>query len=151
MNLEVVLVESDPKLGKRGDVIKVSAGYAQNFLIPHRKALPATPANLQAFRQEKERQAKDEAQRLEEARQVAQKLGALSVTLEMRVGEGEKLYGAVTSQDIVTALAAQGVRIERKDVHLEEPIKKLGTYQVPLRLHRDVSAKLKLWVVQKKS
>ena len=151
MNIEVVLTENDPKLGKRGEVIKVSSGYAQNFLFPHKKAKPATPANLKSFEQAKAREAKEETAQLEKARELASKINAVSVTVEMLVGEGEKLYGAVTSQDISEAITRQGIPIEKKDIHLEEPIKKLGAYQVPVKVHRDLSASLKLWVVQKKN
>ena len=107
MNIEVVLTENDPKLGKRGEVVKVSSGYAQNFLFPHKKAKPATPENLKSFEQQKAREAREEAAKLEKARQFASKINALSVTIEVLVGEGEKLYGAVTSQDISEAIGSR--------------------------------------------
>ena len=151
MNIEVVLTENDPKLGKRGQVIKVSSGYAQNFLFPHKKAKPATAANLKSFEEQKARQTKEEAAVLEKAREQAAKITAASITIEVLTGEGEKLYGAVTAQDIAEALARQGIVLEKKDIHLEEPIKKLGAYQIPVKLHRDAPATLKLWVVGKKN
>lgn len=150
MNIEVVLLQDDPKLGKRGDVVKVSSGFAQNFLYPHNKAKIATPANLKSFEAEKARHAKEEEDRLSRAREWAQKLKELTLTLEVSSGEGDKLYGAINSQDIVEALSRQSISLERKEVHLEEPIKKLGDYQVQVKLHSKISTQLKISVVKKK-
>ena len=150
MNVEVVLLQDDPKLGKRGEVVKVSPGFAQNFLFPHNKAKAATPANLKAFEQEKARLAKEEAERVGRARDLSAKLKDMSFTIEVTTGEGDKLYGAVNSQDIIEALHRQGITMERKEVHLEEPIKKLGAYQVNVKLHPQISATLKVWIVKKK-
>ena len=149
MDIQVVLIENDPKLGKRGEVIKVSSGYAQNFLFPHRKAQPATPANLKAFEQEKTRHAKEETGRLAQAQELAAKLRAIEVKLEVMACEGEKLFGAVTAADIAEAFAGIGIALDRKKIHLEEPIKKLGSYEIECRLHPEVSAKLKIQVVKK--
>lgn len=149
MNIEVVLTENDPKLGKRGDVVRVSSGFANNFLFPHKKALPATPANLKSYAEEKAKEKKLEAERLEEAKALAQKLKDFSLTLAMDAGDGDKLYGAINSQAIAEALAKQNFRIERKDIHLDEPIKKLGSHEVAIKLHRDISIKLKISVVKK--
>ncbi len=150
MNIEVVLLQDDAKLGKRGDVVKVSTGFAQNFLFPHQKAVAATPGNLKSFVQERERREKESAERLARAREIAQKLNDMSLTMEVSAGDGDKLYGAVNSQDIVEKLLSKNIRIERKDIHLEEPMRKLGDYQVPVKLHPQVSAKLKVTVVKKK-
>lgn len=150
MNIEIVLLQDDPKLGKRGEVVKVSSGFAQNFLFPHNKAKPATPANLKAFEAEKARRSKEESDRLARAQELAKKLKDLSLTLEMSAGEGDKLYGAVNSQDIVEALRGQGIAMERKEIHLEEPFRKLGAYQVTVKPHAQVSTTLKLWIVKKK-
>ncbi len=149
MDIEVVLLQDDVKLGKRGDVVKVSSGFAQNFLYPHNKAKSATPANLKSFEAEKARHAKGEEERLSRAREWAQKLKELTLTLEVSSGEGDKLYGAINSQDIVEALSRQNISLERKEVHLEEPIKKLGDYQVQVKLHPKISAQLKISVVKK--
>ena len=150
MNIEVVLLQDDAKLGKRGEVVKVSSGFAQNFLFPHNKAKAATPANLKSFEQEKARRAKEEAENVLRAKELADKLSALSLTIEVSAGEGDKLYGAINSQDIVEALSKQGISLERKEVHLEEPIKKLGGYQVIIKLRPQISTALKVWVVKKK-
>ncbi|MGH7197963.1 MAG: 50S ribosomal protein L9 [Candidatus Omnitrophota bacterium] len=149
-DIQVVLTETDPKLGERGQVLKVSRGYAVNFLFPGRKALPATPANLRSFEKEKARQSKEKAEARSRAEELAGKIGSLTLTVEVPVGEGEKLYGSVTSQEVQRALAGKGASVDRKDIHLEEPIRKLGSYEIPVKLHRDVSAVLKLQVVKKK-
>ena len=149
MDIEVVLTETDPKLGKRGEVVKVSSGYAENFLFPHHKAQPATLANLRAFEQEKARHLKEEAESLAKAKALAEKLGTANVRLEVQAGEGDKLFGAVTSADIVEALARQGIAVDRKKLHWGEPIKKLGTYEIPLKLHPEVHSALKIEIVKK--
>ena len=149
MDIQVVLTENDPKLGKRGQVLKVSSGYAHNFLLPNKKALIATPANLKSFEEQKVREAKDEAACLAAAGETAKKISAVSLKIGVLAGEGDKLYGAVTSQDILQALAAQGITVDKKDLHLPEPIKKLGEHQIPLKLHKQVTAQLKLSVVKK--
>ncbi len=148
MDVQVVLTQDDPKLGRRGQVVKVSPGFAQNFLFPHHKALPATPANIKTFENEKAQTQKREALEKDAAQAVAHKIQALTLTLPVRVGESDKLYGAVTSHEVQGQLAAQGIVLEKKDIHLPEPIKKLGSYEVLVKTHRDVSAKLKLKVVK---
>ena len=149
MNIEVVLTENDPKLGQRGQVIKVSPGYAQNFLIPNRKALLATPANLKQFEQEKARASKNATELLEEARRQASIIRSWRLSLPVTVGEADKLFGAITSKDIQEALTGKGLVVERKKIHLEEPIKHLGVYEVPVRLHPEVNVTLTLEVVKK--
>ena len=150
MNVEVVLLRDDPKLGKRGEVVKVSSGFAQNFLFPHAKAKPATPANLKSFEKEKAQAAKEEADRLLRAEDLSKKIKEMSLSVEVSAGEGDKLYGAINSQDIAQALQAKGLSVERKEIHLEEPIKKLGTYQVHVKLHPKISTPLKIELVKKK-
>lgn len=150
MNIEVVLTEDDPKLGKRGELVKVSSGFAQNFLYPHKKALPATPANLKGFEAARARDAKLKAETLSEAKALAAKLGAMSLTLEVQTGPEDKMYGSVSAQTLHEALAAQGITVEKKHVHLAEPIRALGAYQVDVKPHADVTAKLKVWVIKKK-
>ncbi len=150
MGIEVILTQDEPKLGCRGEVVTVSPGFAHNFLIPQGKAKLATRALLKNFEGEKKRHDKEKAEILAEAQKTAQSILERSLTVAVKVGEGEKLYGAVTSQHIQEGLAKQGVEIDRKDIHLPEPIKKLGAYQIEIRLHPDVTALLKLWVVQAK-
>jgi large subunit ribosomal protein L9 len=149
LDIQVVLTENDPKLGKRGQVVKVSSGYAQNFLFPHGKAKPATAANLKGFEDEKARAAKEEAERLAQANALASRLSSLKIELSMSIGEGGKPFGSVTSHDILEALSAQGVALDKKKLHLEEPIKKLGTHKVPVRLYNDVACQITVEVVKK--
>lgn len=150
-NIDVILIQDDPKLGKRGEIVKVSSGFANNFLIPNHKAKLATPANLKSFQAEKERQQKEAAQNLAKARQLADKVKQTSLTVEVLTGEDEKLYGAVTTHEILRELATKSISVEKKDIHLEEPIRKLGAYEVVIKLHPEVSTKLKVWVVKKKN
>ena len=150
MDVEVVLTQTDTKLGERGQVIKVSSGHAYNFLIPNQKAKLATPANLKSFKEEKERQSRKEGDRRAHAETLAKKINETSLTVEVLVGEGDKLYGAITAQDIHERLLSQGISLEKKDIHLEAPIRQLGAYQVPVKLHPQVSVNLRLSIVKKK-
>ncbi len=150
MTIEVVLTQDDAKLGRRGQVVKVSQGFAQNFLFPHQKAKLATSSNLKSFQAENDRYLKQASVHRAEAEALAKKIEAASVTVEVLVGEGEKLYGAVTSQELQQCLQNQGIAIDKKDIHLESPIKQLGAYQVTVKLHPEISARLKLCVVKKK-
>lgn len=149
MDVEVILTQDDPKFGKRGQQIKVSPGFAQNFLIPNNKARFATPANLKIFESEKKKKAKLDAESLDRAQGLAKKITAGSVVIPVMTGEGNKLYGSVSTQDIQQALEKQGIIVERKEIHLEEPIRSLGSFQVPVKLHPDVSALLNISVIKK--
>jgi large subunit ribosomal protein L9 len=148
-DIQVVLTENDPKLGKKGDVVKVSSGYAQNFLYPHKKALPATPQNLKAFEAEKARHAKEEAEKLERAKTLASKLAKTPLVIGVSTGESDKLYGSVNTQDIQEALARYQIQVERREIHLAEPIKHLGEFTVEVKLHPQVQAAVKVNVVKK--
>lgn|SRR3989338_4652642 len=152
MNIEVILTVDDPKLGKRGQIVKVSPGFAQNYLLPGGKARLATPATIKCFQAEQSRREKKTIEALDAAKELAARIEKASVTLEVSTGGGdqEKMFGAVTAQDIQQSLAAQGIAVEKKQIHLEEPIKKLGAYQVPVKPHHDVTCALKVWVVKKK-
>ena len=149
MDIQVVLTENDAKLGKRGQVVKVSAGFAQNFLFPHQKAMPATPANLQKFDREKAKASKEEGERLAEAKELSQRIEALELKMDVTVGDGDRLFGSVTSQDLVDALSQKKILLDRKKIHLEEPIKRLGQYQIPVKLHPQVIANLKVQLVKR--
>ncbi len=151
INLEVVLTQDDPKLGKRGDVLKVSSGYANNFLIPNRKALLATSAVLKNFEVQKARQAQHNEEILASAKKAASQFDQDPLEIEVMTGEGDKLYGAVTTQDIQETLAKRGIHVDRKQLHLEEPIRHLGAYEVPVKLHPEVKALFKLHVIKKKA
>lgn len=143
--------ESDPKLGRKGEVVKVARGFAANFLIPHGKARLATPSAVKALAVEKARRDKQEAKRLAEAKETASRLEGLSLTIQALSGEEDKLHGAVTAQDIQEALAQNGIRVDKKEIQLEEPIHRLGVHAVSVRLCPELTATLKVQVVKKKA
>jgi large subunit ribosomal protein L9 len=146
--MEVILMEDIPSLGKVGDTIKVSDGYARNYLLARRKAIIATRKNVKALDHHK-RLIEQKLHRLEtDAEKLARKIEELSCTIAKPAGEGGKLFGAVTSSDIEKALGDNGISVDRKKIEIEEPIKNLGVYTVPIKLHRDVTTELKLWVVK---
>lgn len=146
--MEVILMEDVPSLGKTGDLVKVSDGYARNYLLPRKKAVTATANNLSALEHNK-RLLQHKLSKVEkEAQKLAKRIEETSCTIAKPVGEGGKLFGAVTSTDIEGALREQGVVVDRKKVELEEPIKNLGVYTVPIRLHSEMVVPLKLWVVK---
>jgi large subunit ribosomal protein L9 len=145
--MEVILREHVDNLGRRGEIVKVAEGYARNFLLPRKLALAVTEANKRQI--ERERHAA-EARDLEEKAQAeayAQRLNDLEIEIARRVGENETLYGSVTSADIAHALQAKGFEIEKRKIHLPEPLKALGQVTVPVKIHRDVAAQVKVRVV----
>src|SRR5580704_2901845 len=145
--MEVILREHVDNLGRRGEVVKVAAGYARNFLLPRKLALLVTAGNKKQIEREK---VKFDAKEMEEqkvAEAVSARLANVDVTIARKVGETEALFGSVTTADIAEALAAKGFEIDRRKLHLPEPIKKLGEYDVPLKLHRDVATTVKVKVV----
>ncbi len=146
--MEVILREAVEKLGRPGDVVKVSPGYARNYLLPRGVAYEATPGNLKRIAQEKERLEAAENARRTAAQELAAKLEPVSLTFSARVGEEGKLFGSVTSSDIAHQLEAQGIKIEKRMIDLHEPIRALGIYKVPIRLHADVKAEIKVWVIK---
>lgn len=145
--MEVILRQEVEKLGHPGDTVKVAPGYARNFLLPRGMAMPATEANRKIVQQVKEAHLRKEAKLATDAQELAKMMAAVSVTIHQRAGEEDVLFGSVTAQDITNALEKQGYHIERKKVHLDEPIKKLGDHKVTLRLHREVSFELPVHVV----
>jgi large subunit ribosomal protein L9 len=145
--MEVILREHVDNLGRRGDLVKVADGYARNYLLPRKLALLATDGNKKQIERER---AKFEVKELEEqkvAQAVADRIATVEIEIARRVGETEALYGSVTSADIAEALAAKGFDLDRRKLQLHEPIKKIGSYDVPLKLHRDVTVPLKVRVV----
>jgi large subunit ribosomal protein L9 len=136
------------RLGKPGAVVKVKPGFGRNFLIPRGLALPATPAHMRDV-EERARQAQGKAQRLrKQAESLKQKLEARSLTLKLTLGEGGAAFGSISVHDLAEALAQDKRPVDRAMIKLEEPIKSLGIYEVPIRLHADVTAALKVWVVK---
>jgi len=146
--MEVILREAVEKLGHPGDVVKVSPGFARNYLLPRGIAYEATPGNLKRIAQEKGRLELAENSRRDAAQEMANKLEPISLTFSARVGEEGKLFGSVTSGDIAHQLEAQGVHIEKRMIDLHEPIRALGVYKVPIKLHADVKAEIKVWVIK---
>jgi large subunit ribosomal protein L9 len=145
--MEVILREHVDNLGRRGDVVKVAAGYARNFLLPRKLALLVTAGNRKQIERER---FKFEARELEEqkvAEAVALRMANLEIVIARKVGETDALYGSVTSADIADALAAKGFAVERRKLQLHEPIKKIGDVDVPIKLHREVTATVKVKVV----
>jgi large subunit ribosomal protein L9 len=145
--MEVILREHVDNVGKRGEVVKVADGFARNYLLPRKLALPVTPGNLKHIERERVKFDAREAEERQGAQAVATKLDGIVVLITRKVGETEALYGSVTSSDIAASLASQGLEIDKRKIQLQEPIKRLGDYEVPIRLHRDVVAPIKVKVV----
>jgi large subunit ribosomal protein L9 len=146
--MEVILRQAVESLGKPGDVVKVSNGYARNYLLPHGVAFEATPGNLKRIQQERERLEAAENERREAAQAYATKLEQVQLTFSARVGEEGKLFGSVTPADIAQQLESQGFHIEKRQIDLHEPIKALGVYRIPIRLHADVKPEIRVWVIK---
>jgi large subunit ribosomal protein L9 len=146
--MEVILRNAVEKLGQPGDIVTVTNGFARNFLLPRGMAYEATPGNKKRMEQERQRLEAAESTRRSGAQELANKLEEVSLTFSARVGEEGKLFGSVTSADIHQQLEAQGIHIERRMIDLHEPIKALGVYRVPVRLHADVKPEIKVWVIK---
>ncbi|MGO8988440.1 MAG: 50S ribosomal protein L9 [bacterium] len=146
--MKIILLENVPSLGKAGDLVKVSDGYGRNYLIPQKKAMVATEKSVKVI----EHQKRLVQQRIDKAKKDAEKLGrqieSLSCTFAKTVGESGKLFGSVTSMDVENYLKENGIEVDRKKIALEEPIKNLGMFTVPIKLHPEVTTHLKVWVVQ---
>ncbi len=138
--MEVILKEDVNKLGHRGDVVKVADGYGRNYLLPGKLAMEATPANKAVIEQMKASAIRKSASEKGGAEELAAKLNEVVLTFERKTGENDHLFGSVTSQDIAHALEAEGFKVDRRKIHLEEPLKSLGEFHVPIRVHREVSA-----------
>lgn len=146
--MDVILRAAVEKLGHPGDLVKVSDGYARNYLIPRGLAVEANEGNKQRIAREKGRLEAAENERRGAAQELATKLEQVSLTFSARVGEEGKLFGSVTSADVAAQLEAQGFHIEKRQIDLHEPIKALGVYRVPIRLHADVHPEVKVWVIK---
>lgn len=146
--MEVILRQAVENLGHPGDLVKVSAGFARNYLLPRGVAVTATEGNKRRIAVEKARLEAAEATRRQTAQEYATKVEQISLTFSARVGEEGKLFGSVTSADIAAQLEAQGYHIEKRQIDLHEPIKALGVYRVPIKLHADVKPEIKVWVIK---
>jgi large subunit ribosomal protein L9 len=146
--MEVILREDVEKLGNRGEVVKVAAGYARNFLLPKKLAVAATGSNKKIVEQERQGHLRKEAKAKSEFEDLAKLLNGVTVTISQKAGENNQLFGSVTSKDVADALAAKNYSIDRRKVLLEEPIKSLGEFKVPVRLHKEVTAEVTVVVVK---
>ncbi len=149
--MEIVLKHDYDKLGKAMEVVTVKDGYARNFLIPAGIAVPATEGNKKAVAEAKKFALKRDERKSKEARQLAKKIEDVPCTIPVKVKKDDELYGSVTSHEIADFLNREGFSIEKAAVELEEPIKQLGVYSVKIKLHTDVYAKLKVWVVNEET
>jgi len=147
--VKVILRDDIKGLGACGQVVEVKGGYARNFLIPNNLATMATDGNLKAIDEIKTQKNLRDNKRKREAEKIKDKLEKVSLTAEVQVGEEDKLFGSVTAANVATLLKAQGFEIDKHLIHLEEPIKALGIYTVPIKLEKDVTANVKIWVVKK--
>lgn len=146
--MEVILREDVEKLGSRGQLVKVTPGYARNFLLPKRLAVAATESNKKIVEQERQAHVRKESKLAADATELGKLIANVSVTFKQKAGENDQLFGSVTSKDIAEALEKQGYSIERRKIVLDEPIKTLGEFKVPLRLHKEVQAEITVHVVK---
>ena len=146
--MEIILREDVEKLGQRGDMVKVTAGYARNFLLPRNLAVAANESNKKIVEQEKQAYLRRESKEIGDATDLAKIMGSVEVTIAQKAGENDQLFGSVTAQDIVAALEKSGYTIDRKKVNLAEPIKALGDYKVTAKLHREVAVELPVHVIK---
>ena len=145
--MEVILREHVDNLGRRGDVVKVADGYARNYLLPRKLALMVTEANRRQIERERKIADLRDAEEKHQAEALAERLAQLEIQIARRVGENNTLYGSVTSSDIAHALEAKGFQVDRRKIGLSEPVKTIGEVTVPIKIHRDVSAQLRINVV----
>jgi len=146
--MQVILLEDAEKLGKKGEIVSVRDGYARNYLFPKGRALISTKSNVKLYEDRAKREGVKMVQEKDKLAEVAKNLEKVSCTLSVKIGEDEKLYGSVTNQDIERALKAEGFEIDKKQIEIDEPIKKLGVYMVRVKLHPEITTSLKVWVVK---
>lgn len=147
--MEVILTKDVEKIGKIGSVVKVKDGFARNFLIPGGFALPVTEGNLKKLEAEKQEKSKQAEKIKNDALVLKDRLGSLSLTIAATSQDEEKLYGSITNHDISVALKEEGFDVDKNIIQLPEPIKKLGIYEVSIKLHPEIIAKVKIWIVKK--
>lgn len=147
--MEVILTKDVERIGKAGQVIKAKDGFARNFLIPNKLAVALNTINLKKLEEEKQRKLRQLDKTKKEAQGLKEKLSALSLTIPVLTREEEKLYGSITASDLAAALKEEGLEVEKNLIDLAEPIKSLGIYEVPVKLHPEVLVKIKVWIVKK--
>lgn len=146
--MQIILRANVEKLGKEGEMVTVADGYARNYLIPKKLAVLATEKNRQLLEHEKRIEIDRATKAKKEAESLANELANVSCTINVQAGENDRLFGSVTTNDIANALAELGYNIDKRKIILEEPIKELGLFTVPIKLHADITANIKLWVVK---
>jgi large subunit ribosomal protein L9 len=144
--MEVILRETIDNVGRAGQVVKVADGYARNYLLPRKLAYKATPGNLKVIESERESLVRKEAKQKEDAEKLQQMLDAVQITIRRKVGEQNALYGSVTNSDVAEELEKKGFEIEKRKIHMDDHIKTLGEFSIPIRLFKDVTAHVKLKV-----
>jgi large subunit ribosomal protein L9 len=144
--MEVILKEDVEKLGHRGEIVKVAEGYGRNFLLPRKLAIEASRANKAVIEQMKAAAVRKSAKEKTSAEGLAQQLNDVQLTFERKVGEKDHLFGSVTPADIASALEGKGFNVDRRKIHLDDPLKSLGEFHVPIKLHREVTAHVKVTV-----
>ena len=147
--MKVILREDVPRLGSAGQTVEVKAGYGRNFLIARNLAIPASKANVKAIDEISKQKNTRERKQRRQAEVVKDRIEKVSVSASVLVGEEDRVFGSVTSHDIVELLAAEGVTVDKRAIQLEEPIKSLGVYTVPIKIDKEVTANLKVWVIKK--
>ena len=147
-----VLLKDDVKdVGKRGDVVMVKDGFARNYLLPRNLALEVTPGNMKIVEEERQAQRRREVKEKSDAQELSERISAVSCVFPVKVGEGDKMYGSITSQHIAEALEKEGIKISKKNIELESPIKTLGVYEVPIRLHPQLTMKFRVEVMKEET
>lgn len=146
--MKIILCQTIDRLGKTGDCVNVKEGYARNYLFPKNLAKEATPGNIKALESLKKKQAVEDENKLKDAKSLAEKIASLSITISAKAGEEEKLFGTVTPDMVSKALEPEGISIDKKDIIIDDPIKKLGVYQIGVKLHPEVKATLRVWIVK---
>lgn len=146
--MRIVLRDDVDKLGRRGEVLDVAAGYARNFLLPKGMAFQATEGNMKRVEQERRKHAVHLAKEKEDAAAMGLRLAGLSCTIVRKVGDNEQLYGSVTAGDIAEHLEKEGVVLDKRRILIEEPIRALGIYTIPVKLHAEVTGEIRVWVVK---
>lgn len=147
--MKIILMDDVPALGRRGEVREVADGYARNYLVPKKLAIQATPSNLKGVEQIREGQERQAQKAKREAELLASRTQAIALTFPRQAGEEGRLFGSVTAQDIVRGLATEGIRVEKRQVHLGEPLKTLGEHRVPIRLHAEITGEVRIHIVPK--
>jgi large subunit ribosomal protein L9 len=146
--MKVILTETVDRLGDAGEIVEVKPGYARNYLLPRSLALVANKSNMSVYEEVRHQRAAQSTRAKREAEELAQTLEKVSCTVSVAVGEGDRIFGSVTAQNVADLLVEQGFEIDRRTVQLDEPIRALGVYDVSIRLHREVEASVKVWVVK---